>query len=96
MVVTYKYLGAVPNGVLRADDAARCEIDEALRIAERSGDDRALGLTRLTHGIALVRRDSRADRVHGLEVLGQVREMCLQDRYSPSDLPVAEVWAARE
>ncbi|KZS74999.1 hypothetical protein A4G29_02560 [Mycobacterium kansasii] len=96
MVITYRYLGAIPNGILLADDAALREIDEALRIAERSSDDRALGLARLTHGIALVHRDSPADRELGLEVLGQVREMCLRDRYYPSDLPVADVWAARE
>jgi adenylate cyclase len=96
MVVTYKYLGAIPNGILLADDAALREIDEALRIAERSSDDRALGLARLTNGIALVHRDSPADRERGFDVLGQVREMCLQDQYYPSDLPVADVWAARE
>lgn len=95
MVVTYKYLGAIPNGVLPADDAALREIDEALRIAERSSDDRALGLARLTKGIALVHRDSSADRERGLDVLEQVREMCLNDQYYPSDLPVADVWAAR-
>lgn len=96
MVVTYKYLGAIPNGILLADDRALGEIDEALRIAERSSDDRALGLARLTMGIALVHRRSPADRERGLAVLEQVREMCLGDRYYPSDLPVAEVWAARE
>ena len=96
MVVTYKYLGAIPNGILLADDAALREIEEALRIAERSSDDRALGLARLTSGIALLHRDSLADRERGLDVLGQVREMCLHDKYYPSDLPVADVWAARE
>ncbi len=96
MVVTYKYLGAIPNGILLADDAALREIDEALRIAERSSDDRALGLAMLTNGIALVHRDIPADRERGLDVLGQVREMCLHDQYYPSDLPVADVWAARE
>jgi len=96
LVVTYKYLGAIPSGILLADDAALREIDEALRIAERSSDDRALGLARLTNGIALVHRDSPADRERGLNVLAQVREMCLHDQYYPSDLPVADVWAARE
>ena len=96
MVVTYKYLGAIPNGILLADDRALREIEEALRIAERSSDDRALGLARLTSGIALLHRDSLADRERGLDVLGQVREMCLHDKYYPSDLPVADVWAARE
>ena len=41
MVVTYVYVPAIPAGVLRADDAAVREIEDALRIAERSGDDLA-------------------------------------------------------
>ncbi|OBK23863.1 cyclase [Mycobacterium asiaticum] len=96
MVVTYKYLGAIPNGILRADDGALQEIDEALHIAERSSDDRAVGLARLTAGIALIHRDSPADRDRGLKLLAEVHEMCSHDQYYPSDLPVADVWAAWE
>ncbi|OBI92434.1 cyclase [Mycobacterium asiaticum] len=96
MVVTYKYLGAIPNGILLADDLALQEIGEALRNAERSSDDRALGLARLTEGIALVHRDSLQDRQRGLDVLRDVCEMCEHDKYYPSDRPVANVWAAWE
>ena len=39
MVVTYVYFPGIPCGVLRADDSAMREIEDALRIAERSGDD---------------------------------------------------------
>ena len=42
MVVTYVYFPGIPNGVLRPDDSAVREIEDALRIAERSGDDLAL------------------------------------------------------
>jgi hypothetical protein len=38
-VVTYVYLPAIPYGVHAADDRAVREIEDALRIAERSGDD---------------------------------------------------------
>ena len=67
------------------------EIDEALRIAERSGDDYVLGLVRYTLGFALVHRDAAADRQRGLELLAQVRDMCLHERfyisnYRPSNL----------
>ena len=67
--------------VLLADDAALRDIDEALRIAERSSEDLALGLARFTLGVALVHRDSPAERERGLAVLGQVRDMCLHGRF---------------
>ena len=43
-VVTYVYFVGIPYGVLRPDDSAVREIEDALQIAERSGDDLALGL----------------------------------------------------
>ena len=55
-VVTYVYLPGIPCGVLRPDDSAMRDIEDALRIAERSGDDMALALARLTLGVALVHR----------------------------------------
>ncbi len=45
--VTYS---SIPAGVLLADDEALANIDEALQVAERSSDDLALGLARLTFG----------------------------------------------
>ena len=60
MVITYTYQGGIPNGVLLADDAALRDSEEALQIAERSGDDFALGLARFTLGGVLVHRDSPA------------------------------------
>ena len=55
-VVTYVYGAGIPNGVLRPDDSAVREIEDALRIAERSGDDLALAFARMTLGHALVHR----------------------------------------
>ena len=46
----------IPDGVLRPDDSAVREIEDALRIAERSGDDLALAFARMTLGVALVHR----------------------------------------
>ena len=42
-VVAYVYFPGIPFGVLAADDRAVREIEDALRIAERSGDDMASG-----------------------------------------------------
>jgi hypothetical protein len=69
-VVTYVYLPGIPYGVLAADDRAVREIEDALHDAERSADDHAVALARMTLGVALVHRppipsvtaDKTADR----------------------------------
>ena len=96
IVVMYKYLPAIPNGMLGVDDDALREIEEALHIAEDSVGDVPLGLARLTMGIALAHRDSSTDRARGLQLLGRVREMCLQERFYAVHLPVVDMYTARE
>jgi hypothetical protein len=91
--VTYS---AIAAGVLLADDEAMANIDEALRVAERSSDDLALGMARLSMGIALLYRDSAAERKRGAAVLAQLREMILAKRFYASELPVVETLLARE
>ena len=91
--VTYS---AIPAGVMLADDEAMANLDEALHVAERSSDDLALGLARLSMGFALLYRDSAAERERGAAVLAQVREMILAKRFYASELPIVEAWIARE
>ena len=74
-VVAYKYLGAIPNGVLLVDDSALDEIEDAFRIAERLGDDNALALSTYALGVALVHWDAEAERGCGQELLAQVHDM---------------------
>ena len=95
-VIAFAYGFAIPAGVLLADDAALRDIEEALEITERSSEDFALGLARWALGIALVHRESPAERERGLAVLGQVRDMCLNGGFYLFVLPVIDVWAARE
>jgi hypothetical protein len=96
LVIFWKYGWAIMNGVLVGDDTAIGELDGALRIAEKLGDDSALGLVKYILGIALVFRDGVADRQRGLKLLAQVREMCLHGRFYRSELPAFELHAARE
>ena len=96
MVVGLKYGPAVPNGVLQADDSAVCEIEEALQNAEGLGDDYTLALGKHTLGLALSHLDAAADRQRGLELLAQVRDMCLHQRYPRSELPMFDLLAARK
>ena len=95
-VITPTYGGAIPCGVLLADDVALRDVDEALGIIERSSEDFAVGLARFTLGLVLVHRDSSAERKRGLAVLGQVRDMCLNGRFSLPFLPVVDAFTARE
>ena len=71
------------------------ELDEALQVAEGSGDDYTLAGLKSAAGVALALRDAVADRQRGLELLGVVRDMCRQNRYIRSELPFIESYAAR-
>ncbi|MDT5138385.1 MAG: hypothetical protein QOD58_2647 [Mycobacterium sp.] len=95
-VVSVTYVSAIASEVLLADDAALANIDEAVQVAERSCDDIALGLARLTMGFALLYRNSAAERARGTAVLAQVREMILAKRFYATELPIVDTWMARE
>ena len=94
-VATYKYGWSIFYGVLRADDSAVCALEDALKFAEGSSDDTALGVAKFSLGVALVLRDAVADQQRGLELLTQVREMWLiaQDRYG---MPLLDIYVARQ
>jgi hypothetical protein len=96
LVVFWKHGYTIPNGVLLADDTAVRELDDALQVAEQSGDDTVLGLARYVLGIALAQRDDAADHQRGLELLAQVRDMCLHGRFYRSELPGLEAADALE
>jgi hypothetical protein len=95
-VVTWIYCGAIPSGVLRPEDSAVREIEDALRIAERSSDDLALALARITLGVALVHRHTAAERDRGNKLLAEVPEVLLHRGHNLGELPAVEVYLARE
>ena len=64
--------------MLRPDDRAVREIEDALRIAERSGDDLALAFARMTLGVALVHRHTAAERDRGQKLLAEVSDVFLR------------------
>ena len=59
------------------------EIEDALRIAERSGDDLALAFARMTLGFALVHRQTAAERDRGQKLLAEVSEVFLRRGRQP-------------
>jgi hypothetical protein len=95
-VVGYVYLPGILKGALRPDDRAVREIEDALRIAERSGDDLALTLTRMALGHALVHRHTAAERDRGQKLLAEVSDVLLRQGQHLADLPIGEVYLARE
>jgi adenylate cyclase len=92
--VIYKYGGPVVNQVLEADATAIGDLEEALAIAEKSGDHIALALTRYIFAGALI--ESGTDRARGLQYLAQTRDMCFNGQFFATELPVADIYLARE
>jgi hypothetical protein len=82
--------------VLGPDDSAVREIEDALRIAERSGDDFALAVARATLGLALVHRPAAAERDRGQQLLAGVGEMFVRRGHLLGELPIVNVYSARE
>ncbi len=95
-VVGIVYVWGIAYGVLRPDDRAMSEIEDSLRIAERSGDDLALSNARAALGITLVHRQSAAERNRGQNILADLGEVFLGRGRNLSDLPMINVYVARE
>ncbi len=92
----YVYFPALLNGVLRPDDSAMRDIEDAVRIAERSGDDVALAFAWMTLGAALVHRHADAEHDRGHTLLAEVSEVYKRRQQNLSLLPTINVWLARE
>ncbi|HEY6818966.1 MAG TPA: adenylate/guanylate cyclase domain-containing protein [Mycobacterium sp.] len=95
-VAAFVYVTGIPLGVLRPDDPVMHEIEDALEIAERSGDDLALAFARLTLGIALVHRGTDVERDRGRTLLAEVKEVFVRGGHNLCDLPIVDVYLARE
>ncbi|OBJ62794.1 AAA family ATPase [Mycobacterium sp. 1423905.2] len=94
--VAYVYFPAIPAGVLRPDARVVGEIEDALRIAERSSDDFALAFARLTLGVALVHNETSDDHDRGERLLVEVSELFRRHGHNLSELPIVNVYSARD
>src|SRR5258708_20290669 len=92
-VVTYAYLVGIPAGVLRADDRVVREIEDALRMAERSGDDHAVWNAQITLGLALLHRPTDAECARGQKLLAEVSDV---GHFLGDLLLIVQVYLARE
>src|SRR5262249_30678488 len=94
--VGFAYWPGIPGGVLTPDDRVVRGSEDALRIAERSGDDVALAYARMTLGFTLVHRYPAAERDRGQKLLAEVGEMLVRGEHNLCDLPMVNLYLARE
>jgi class 3 adenylate cyclase len=94
IAVVYKYGGAIINRVLEPDAAAVRDLEAALDIAMNIGNHNALALTRYITASALI--ESGIDRERGLEYLAQTRLMCEKGQFFATELPMIDIYLARE
>jgi class 3 adenylate cyclase len=90
------YFPGISNGALAADDRAMREIEDALGIAERAGNDMAPAFARMALGVALAHRHTAAERDRGLTLMAEVSDVFARDAHNLGDRPLVEVYIARE
>jgi hypothetical protein len=95
-VIGYVYDPGILLGVLRPDDSAVREIKDVLQVAERSGDDFALGAAATALGFALVDRQTAGERDRGQKLLARISEERVRRGHGLADLPIVNVYVARE
>ncbi len=95
-LVTYSYGLGIIFGVLRSDDRAVRETEDALHVAERSGDDLAFVWARTTLGVVLVHRQMAGERDRGNKLLTAISEVVRRQEHNLAELPLIEVYSARE
>jgi adenylate cyclase len=79
IVITYGYTLAVTNGLLLPDAAALGETADVLRTAEKSGDDVAVALAQVAHGLLLTHA-APTDHVTGVQLMTKGRDAQLLQR----------------
>ncbi|HUO40364.1 MAG TPA: hypothetical protein VMU34_22060 [Mycobacterium sp.] len=95
-LVGYVYNAGIPFGVLRPDDAAVGEIEDAVRIAERSAEDLPLAFAQMILGLALAHRQTTAEHDRGQKLLAEVSEVFPRREHILGDRPIVEVYLARQ
>jgi hypothetical protein len=94
--VSLSYFAGIPCGVLRPEDSVLSEINYALQIAERSGDDLAVANVRMALSVALASRDTAAERDRGQKLLADVADVFVRGGHNLAELPILRIYLARE
>ncbi len=94
-VSAWTYGLGIQYGVLRVDESALRDIEEAVQTAAGSSSNLVLSLAEYTLGVALLDQAATADRSRGVQLMVQFRDRCLMDSVLFL-IPVAELWVARD
>lgn len=92
--INFYVCSGITLGLMTADDATVTRTARVLANAEKSGDNFTLNLARTSHGTALI-HSLRGDTAQGLELLTQMHDDTLADRYSYGTLGFFEYESAR-
>jgi hypothetical protein len=95
-VFVWSYGMGIIFGVVRPDDQVISENEDAVHIAQRSGDDLAVTFAQMALAITLVHRHNDADRDRGQKLLLEVSQVAQRRAHNLADLPLMEVFSARE
>ncbi|BBZ19181.1 cyclase [Mycolicibacterium gadium] len=93
---SFSYFAGIPAGVLRPDDTVVGEIEDALQVAQRSGDDLAVANVRMALGMALAHCRTAAQRERGQQLLGEVGDVFVRRGHNLAELPIIDVLSLRE
>jgi adenylate cyclase len=94
-VLYYTHTMAILHGVLRPAETIIHEMTVILSTAEQAGDDVAFGLAKSNVAFALLHRGSDS-RAYALELLAQVRDIAMRDRYSRTAIPMIDTFVAQD
>jgi class 3 adenylate cyclase len=95
-VAALGYFPGISNGAVVADERAVRDIEDALGIAERAGNDMAPSFARMALGVALAHRQTAAERDRGLTLMAEVSDVFARHAHNLGDRPLVEVYMARE
>jgi adenylate cyclase len=95
VVYAFTYGLAIPRGVLSVNERVTRNIDTALQAAERANDDLTLVLLRFSLGLVLAHGEG-AGRQRGLDMLAELRELCLTQRYAVNLVNGIDAYTARQ
>jgi adenylate cyclase len=94
-VLYYTHTMAILHGVLRPAETIIHDMTEILATAEQTGEDVAFGLAKSNVAFAMLRRGSDS-RAYALELLAQVRDIAMRDRYSRTAIPMIDTFVAQD
>ncbi|MEB3068656.1 ATP-binding protein [[Mycobacterium] vasticus] len=89
--VAWTYGIAIASGVLLPDRHMIQEIEDAVRIAERSADDISVGFAMYALGVAMLHQDPPANE-RAVELFGRIRDMCVRGRFYSSEIASIDAW----